>query len=971
MQRADMERVKRYLLEILYDRTPTEVAPPDTVNRRLTDLKGMDFERPLYREGDVFTYYDFKETVLPKYQRRKQFVGRHSLAEALPKYPNSFRGLNWSLMSLAEVTAFDYFNPEDDQETYWVQITDLWRHPPPGDQVRVNNIRDRLELYRASNQMLTCYSLTVKEWVRLQIFKLARAPEVQPDSLAGQQFHLLGSPDSKEQLKELRFERAGGGDKVTPKTSYLIAANRELSPHPKMTKVDCVVKHVGADNPVFRQTIYKGRPTETVSLQSLALKRRLVGGNYRMEFEINYSLAGTGRIPEKYPLKEIELLWDTSCQFCLSLHADACRRPDAIPLRKNGDLFQCSGLSLVETTGDRENDCAIQNAELQIGTRDCGDCVSLKGKTSADKLTPPTGVELSLTRDLWKSMPWVEPLEGVLNVFYREGGSTRQKIDPQPLSLKLVPPDPVDEDIVLQSSDGQVANSMEFGWHDGALKSSDLYFALQEGTPLNRYGIKEVLIRVGSNPPWSFGPLTKLDLPKRLDLRMNKKQSLKVLEENPEKAQIEVSYHLTGSKQDRLLTMSIPVSFKAPKCPPNAFSVVADPDVPMPLDKVKLVRDKQNNLRLGGFFLTANQNVANRELLEKIQSVELKMKGFAQSWGPVDTSRVPVKLEEKILAPEQVQSLREGRHDGQVIISYLCKESGGPRTKSASPVSVTVPPPIPPDFVLVDEHGGSIDTVKSSPQLGNFRVENLFLTEKSGIPLQKLGLKIVRVEVRPVEGEQIWKSWTVVDSFPFDIGFEITGDDSLSGAGKKEVPAIVRVLYEQVNKQGKIPVGLPLVVTAEPFEPIVGALQTFGLLFLVLLLAGFLSYVFMRKYSGRAGKQESTVDFQLVVARPDRDESKTRLYHFLNDGERLHLSRHEGRPHADLDCSGVYIQNKKGVLFLVGKDYEKGDAIEEGKEYDVTTAAEERLSLSVRVTTTESEPEMPDTPDERDDDDDW
>ena len=122
MASEDIRRVNEYLTNLLF--TNTSQPPIDMDDTLIKACEAAYVGKPLYQSGDILTYAEYAKRRNTKLNRAK--VSRTEFQRQLPdptKLKSSFPGMV-SYLLRAEVEAYDDLYSEDDDETYWVFVTD-------------------------------------------------------------------------------------------------------------------------------------------------------------------------------------------------------------------------------------------------------------------------------------------------------------------------------------------------------------------------------------------------------------------------------------------------------------------------------------------------------------------------------------------------------------------------------------------------------------------------------------------------------------------------------------------------------------------------------------------------------------------------------------------------------------------------------------------------------------------------------
>ena len=122
MESDDIRRVNDYLTGLLF--TDTSQSLRDDGDTYIEECKAAFVGKPLYQSGDVLTYVEYSKRGNIKIDRSK--ASRNEFQGQLPNPINlksSFPGLV-SYLLRAEVEVYDELYRKEDNETYWIFVTD-------------------------------------------------------------------------------------------------------------------------------------------------------------------------------------------------------------------------------------------------------------------------------------------------------------------------------------------------------------------------------------------------------------------------------------------------------------------------------------------------------------------------------------------------------------------------------------------------------------------------------------------------------------------------------------------------------------------------------------------------------------------------------------------------------------------------------------------------------------------------------
>ena len=169
MEPGDIRRVNDYLTGLLF----TEVSQSlrDNNDTYIQECEAAFVGKPLYQSGDVLTYVEYAKRGNIKVNRSR--VSRDEFQRQLPI--SDFPGMVSYLLS-AEVEVYDELYRKDDDETYWVFVTDgnnSWRNDPDIATVLKRHAAIEEEFYSP----LTL-SLFVNNYVKIEVRRLQKRDDI-------------------------------------------------------------------------------------------------------------------------------------------------------------------------------------------------------------------------------------------------------------------------------------------------------------------------------------------------------------------------------------------------------------------------------------------------------------------------------------------------------------------------------------------------------------------------------------------------------------------------------------------------------------------------------------------------------------------------------------------------------------------------------------------------------------------------
>ncbi|MDE0087333.1 MAG: hypothetical protein OXU23_16545, partial [Candidatus Poribacteria bacterium] len=171
MDLGDIRRVNDYLTGVLF----TEVSQSLRNNNDtyIEECEAAFVGKPLYQSGDVLTYVEYAKRGNIKINRSR--VSRNEFQRQLPNSISDFPGMVSYLLS-AEVEVYDKLYRKDDDETYWIFVTDgnnSWRNDPDIATVLQRHAALEKEFYSP----LTL-SLFVNNYVKIEVRRLQKRDDI-------------------------------------------------------------------------------------------------------------------------------------------------------------------------------------------------------------------------------------------------------------------------------------------------------------------------------------------------------------------------------------------------------------------------------------------------------------------------------------------------------------------------------------------------------------------------------------------------------------------------------------------------------------------------------------------------------------------------------------------------------------------------------------------------------------------------
>ncbi len=169
MEPGDIRRVNDYLTGLLF--TEVSQALRDNNDTYIEECEAAFVGKPLYQSGDVLTYVEYAKHGNIKVNRSR--VSRAEFQRQLPI--SDFPGMVSYLLS-AEVEVYDELYRKDDDETYWIFVTDgnnSWRNDPDIATVLKRHAAIEKEFYSP----LTL-SLFVNNYVKIEVRRLQKRDDI-------------------------------------------------------------------------------------------------------------------------------------------------------------------------------------------------------------------------------------------------------------------------------------------------------------------------------------------------------------------------------------------------------------------------------------------------------------------------------------------------------------------------------------------------------------------------------------------------------------------------------------------------------------------------------------------------------------------------------------------------------------------------------------------------------------------------
>ena len=206
MESEDIRRVNKYLTNLLF--TNTSQPPIDMDDTLIKACEAAYVGKPLYQSGDILTYAEYAKRRNTKLNRAK--VSRTEFQRQLPdptKLKSSFPGMV-SYLLRAEVEAYDDLYSEDDDETYWVFVTDGDIDNSGKSDPGISSVLKRHAEIEGEFYAPMIFGILVNNHVRIQIRRLQKRGDINSIFIA--------TPTKpKEQVRKIQLSRDDEGRFIT------------------------------------------------------------------------------------------------------------------------------------------------------------------------------------------------------------------------------------------------------------------------------------------------------------------------------------------------------------------------------------------------------------------------------------------------------------------------------------------------------------------------------------------------------------------------------------------------------------------------------------------------------------------------------------------------------------------------------------------------------------------------------------
>lgn len=269
----DIRRVNNYLTDLLFEK------PPQSLDNRDEFFKESDasFEdKPLYQSGDILTFATYADRRVYKINREQ--VRR---AEFQQQLPIKFPGKDSDLIR-AEVEVYDQlYRPEDD-ETYWIFVTDDDIDITVRSNPDIANLLKRQTEIEEEYDSPMIFGIVVKDYIRIQVRR------IQP---IGEAMFIANPAAPNEAVKEIQLIKGEAGQfisefliidtKISNKTKY------------KLNSVD--VEIFDQDGKPLQIENGDSGP-DVLKINSVSLHGNLPPSKFKIPLSANTEIAAAGKL---------------------------------------------------------------------------------------------------------------------------------------------------------------------------------------------------------------------------------------------------------------------------------------------------------------------------------------------------------------------------------------------------------------------------------------------------------------------------------------------------------------------------------------------------------------------------------------------------------------------------------------------------------------------------------------------------
>jgi hypothetical protein len=834
------ERAMKYLTNILYSGPLASLPAPDkTIPLPSTPLP---FGEPLYREGDILSFFTFAADTAYLFTRRAEFVPRSKLESAVPKV---FKG-KWSLIKCADAEAYENYQP-DDGETFFVRITDEEVDIDIQDKTKFHECVSRVTVYESDHFSRVQYALQVegpknrKIWITVSRIEGHVGPHP---------FFLVKADDPTKRVERMMFGETSGG-RAKLKGDYRIAVNPKIKTDYAVTGLKAQVRDRDKDAVVYEAARVKKTMKPPVALSGFEIDKKFACDDYALDFVIDYTYGGKSR-------KGKDVRHDTFVIRNVGIRTGDAPPPpppgepfalspaDRLDLKESGNMYH-GDMSLGLKPGVPGEYVRIGAVEFQANDS----AVKPDVTRSGDNRFP---VALKIEAPAARVKPG-STVQGKLVITWSNAKAT-DKDYVQTIELALRAPDPQvfappppDEPFQL-SPVGALDLKDEAGEYQGETSLS-----FKPGVPEENVAIKRVeYLANDGGLRLDLTPWGKTRAPIRFKIATSP-EAVKCGKPTP--GQILVRW-ANAKAPGKDYTQTFDLTLRTPPCPcRDLLSLTNAPDSNRPVTEAQAAWQK-GVLQLPDLFVNLNRAVAGGDRQTPVGDARYRVSGLGDIEG--DIPKVPHKIS-PIVAQDVLKTLAPGKRDLKITLGYKDPDASGPCSQTFT-VTLVIPekPAVkPPVFTL---HSGPQDpnplkTLTLEKEGDKWAVKDMFL---KAAPVGVTG--IPKVELK--SDQAVLATWNNPQQGKDGVFTLPRKTLTVSTLPPPNAPTKVVVSYAQdgLDKPGAVTIPGP-VLTLPPkawVEIILDAIRDYGptvlwgLLYLLgALVAAAAAYVFYRFLKGRFG----------------------------------------------------------------------------------------------------------------------
>jgi hypothetical protein len=802
----NLDRLKGYLLQALYERLPKQVHSPDRILPETLTDGGLNFDAPLYKRGDSLTYFAFADEPRYVFAGKEDYVTKDYFSRQMP---NRFSNDCGSL-KCAMAEAFQNARPTTEGKTYLILVSDKAEGgTPSANKQKAQDCEARLAAYEADAKPQMKYGLEVGKRYYMKIYQLEATAAPYP-------FYLVrGQSDTP--VDGLQFKQAEG-DKSSADKDYRLIANPKLKQNYQVSNITAVIRPKDKDKISSEVKLVNKRVEPPVSLDQIKVDRSYVSDNYNMDLEIEYQTpdaGGRGRRsnPDYFVIRSLALTKGeggapvgatpgpskSEVGRSISAMPGPGKTEESRPLAAPVNPFELS-----EATVSLKPDAGAYKASpsIRLKNRAMADRIDIKSVTWSDDkgrfnldLTPkgplsfPAGLNVAIPSD--KLEPGAT-FTGTLYVSYQSKGSAEHAtVQSLPLSLKAEAPKVSQApEFALEGAEPGKPGALELAAQDGKLSLKETRISAKGPLP-DGFKVQGANLRVGS-ASFPLPPETGLDAP--INAVFDKDQWKDIWNNQKEPSSIELTYTSDASAGTTKATIPVALLLPEPKgdeIPKNAFMIVSDPGGANPADVIQ-AKWADNGLKINDFFLKPKPEL-KPEVAASLKDMKFKTSGLATREGRI--TQFPLKLE-LLLKPEEVTSVAAGQHNLGLELDYV---HNGVKGKQEYKLVVNVPKTQDPQFIIAVRGTESTPAreIQAQNTEGKIVVSNLVLKT-----VKPNGLQDVE-KIQMLSGNSVLYEWQK-KSIP-KLGFlpDAIIPENKVDTGSPELPVHFKVIYTQMGREGQ------------------------------------------------------------------------------------------------------------------------------------------------------------------------